>query len=156
MAERIRTVTPVGKEGEIDPKFAAGPIEEKLNPTESVPAAKKSKEADELEDDELETVDEESGPTYKREDIGPRLQDHAQHPGEAQASVEELKEELDADDLVPLLFPKRVMLQDKGLMHTWEAGVHLVPASLAKHWYMKQNKVKRAGAVIKRKPEAVE
>jgi hypothetical protein len=69
--------------------------------------------------------------------------------GTDQDTTEDLKEKLDHDDMVPLLFPKKVMLQDKGLMHIWEAGVHLVPASLAKHWYLRHCKVKKAGAVIK-------
>lgn len=120
-----------------DAKFQAGPVEEKLDPL-------KAKEPGE----ELEEVDDESGPEYKREEIGPRLQDHALNVADKE-TVEELKEKLDHDDLVPLLFPRKVMLQDKGLMHIWDAGVHLVPASLAGHWYLKQHKVRRAGAVVK-------
>lgn len=130
-----------------DPAFQNGPIEELL------PAgkAKAEAEAEAEAGDELGSVDEaeETAPTYKREDIGPRLTDHAMNVGTDQDTAEDLKEKLDHDDMVPLLFPKRVQLQDGGLMHTWEAGVHLVPASLAKHWYLRHSKVKKAGAVIK-------
>ena len=134
-----------------DPAFQNGPIEELL------PAGKEKAEAKEAEQeagDDLGTLDEvedaeQAAPTYKREDIGPRLTDHAMNVGTEKETAEDLKEKLDHDDMVPLLFPKKVMLQDGGLMHTWEAGVHLVPAALAKHWYLRHCKVKKAGAVIK-------
>jgi hypothetical protein len=114
--------------------------EEKLKPQ------KVEAEADEdEEDDEAEPL-----PEYKREEIGPRIGD----PLEAGKEVEAVKEQLDTDDMVPLLFPHKVSLQDKGIMHHWAAGVHLVPVSLAgadkkgMHWWLKHNRVRRAGSTV--------
>jgi len=159
MAERIRT--PLGDAGEVNPKFAAGPVEEKINPTESTPADEakaampkpaSTKKSEELAPGEaLESSDEtdEDAPGYKRENIGVRIQDHALNP-ELRANIADLEKELDSSDLVPLLFPTKVNLQDKGLMHSWEPGVHMVPAPLSNHPWLKANKVRKAGPVVKR------
>ena len=102
------------------------------------------------QDDAENEEDEAKPPEYKREEIGPRIGD----PIDASKAVQEVKEQLDADDMVPLLFPHEVRLQDKGLMHIWAAGVHLVPVSLAgrtpkeMHFYLRAHKVRRAGAVL--------
>jgi len=97
--------------------------------------------------DELGT-DEEALPEYKREAIGPRIGDPAKVAEEA-TSVQERMKELDQEDMVPLLFPRKVMLQHEGIMHTFEQGVHMVAASLADHWWLKHNKVRKAGPVVK-------
>ena len=105
---------------------------------------------------ELEDADDDSGPAYKREEIGARLKgDHALANAEAtEETPVELMKKLDGEDMVPLLFPRKVMLQDAGIMHTWEAGVHLVPASLSNHWYLKHHRVRKAGAVVKKEHAA--
>lgn len=133
----------------------AGIIEEKIEQvpkTEEQPSSKA--EALEAEDDdELESVEDAEGPTYRQEELGPRVGDHALNVAEAK-NVEELKEQLEGEDLQPLLFPVKVTLQDKGLMHHWAPGVHLVPLSLSKHWWLKHNKVRKAGPVQKAMAEA--
>lgn len=87
---------------------------------------------------------------YRREDI-------SAHVGSANINVntvEALMEEQDHEDHVPLLFPKEVRLQAEGIMHVWGPGVHLVPVSIAgatpkdMHWYLKHNKVRRAGGAV--------
>lgn len=113
-------------------------VEEKVKPKAA------DNPASEIEDDAA------SPPKYTREDIGPRIGD----PIEAGKEVAAIKEKLDADDVVPLLFPHKVSLQDKGLMHHWEPGVHLVPVSLAgidkrsMHWWLAHNGVRRAGQIL--------
>lgn len=102
-------------------------------------------------DDEDEDQDEEKPPQYKREEIGPRI---GLDTNEARASVAEAKEALDTDDVVPLIFPKEVRIQDRGIMHHFGAGVHLVPVSLAgktpkeMHPWLKSNRVRRAGKAM--------
>ena len=115
-----------------------------------------SEPGSELPAAELEDADDEEGPAYKREEIGARLKgDHALANAEAKEETPaELMEKLDGEDMVPLLFPRKVMLQDAGIMHTWEAGVHLVPASLSNHWYLKHHRVRKAGAVVKKEHAA--
>lgn len=157
MAERIRT--PLGDAGEVNPKFAAGPIEEKIAPEEAAAepkaevkkpvSAKKPEElapGEALEDD---TDEGEDTPGYRRENIGTRVQEHAMDPA-LRTNIADVEKELDASDMVPLLFPVKVQLQDNGLMHIWEPGVHLVPAPLSNHWWLKHNKVRKAGPVVKR------
>jgi hypothetical protein len=110
---------------------------------DEAPAEEAEEEKDDFEDD---GVDEEA-PTYARESIGARIGQSM----EETKGVSEVIETLDSDDVVPLLFPKKVSLQDKGLMHHWEPGVHLVPVSIAgetpkgMHWWLKDNRVRRAG-----------
>lgn len=108
----------------------------------------------EPEPDESEE-DEEKPPEYRREDLGPRI--GAANPEAAQAAaiaVAETKEQLDTEDVVPLIFSKPVSLQDKGIMHHWAPGVHLVPVQLAgrtpkeMHFWLKHNKVRRGGKVM--------
>ena len=104
--------------------------------------------------DDLESIDEEVGPVYTREEIGPRIGVSGGNPIADRGTVEKLKEELDTMDMIPLLFPHKVSLQDKGLMHHWEAGVHLVPVELAKHAWLRTNKVRKAGPVVKQPVDA--
>ncbi len=98
-------------------------------------------------EEEEDPAEEVAPPEYKREPVGPRIGDPANAIAEARA----VEEELDGEDLVPLLFPHRVKIQDRGIMHTWGAGIHLVPISLAgkdskgMHWYLKHHRVRRAG-----------
>ena len=159
MAERIRT--PLGDAGEVNPKFVAGPVEEKIDPPAEKPAEEvkasmpkpaSAKKPEELAPGEALEADDtmgEDAPGYKRENIGVRIQDHALNP-ELRTGIAEVEKELDSADLVPLLFPTRVNLQDKGLMHSWDPGVHMVPAPLSNHPWLKANKVRKAGPVIKR------
>ncbi len=98
-------------------------------------------EDDDDDDDDIDDV----GPNYARERIGSRIGE----PLEATQNVIQVEKTLDEEDVVPLLFPTKVSVQDKGLMHHFEPGVHLVPVSLAgltkkdMHWYLKANGVKR-------------
>lgn len=100
-----------------------------------------------FEDDDNE--DEVEAPAYSRENIGPRIGDT---PGDT-SEITAVEEQLDNDDLVPLIFSKPLKLQDKGIMHSWEAGLHMVPISLAgsskkdMHWYLRHNGVRRGGGV---------
>lgn len=95
-------------------------------------------------DDALEEVD------YSRESIGARI---GQNLEETQATAA-LERQLDVDDVVPCILRKAVNLQDKGLMHHWGPGVHLIPVSLAgdkksgakMHFWLRHNGVKRTGA----------
>lgn len=104
--------------------------------------------------------DEDAAPEYKREDQGPRVGADPEDAAKQMAAVGDLKKQLDGEDLVPCIFIKPVHLQDKGLMHHWAPGVHMVPVSLAggkdtngvqhkTHWWLKDNKVRRAGNVMK-------
>lgn len=128
--ERVKTRFP-GSEDPIHPTK-----EEKLNQKGG------TKPEDDNDDDEDEIT-----PEYKQEEIGPRIGD----PVEAAQAVQETKERLESDDVVPLLFPKPVQLQDKGIMHKWGIGVHLVPVEIAgrdkkgMHWWLKHNGVRRTG-----------
>lgn len=110
------------------------------------------------DDDDGEAVE---APKYSRETLGPRV---GEEVGKMNSATEaaELAEQLDTEDVVPLLFPKKVNLQDSGLMHHWDPGVHLVPISLAgkdkksMHWWLKHNGVRRAGNQLPRpEPETV-
>lgn len=115
---------------------------EMLNKTQRGAA---NQEADDDEDqDEADLV-----PEYSRERIGARIGE----PLEQAQAVDAIEHQLDEeDDQVPLLFPVKVKLQDKGIMHEWAQGVHMVPISLAgkdkksMHWWLKSNGVRRAGA----------
>jgi hypothetical protein len=104
---------------------------------------------EEDDDDDEDELDEET-PGYERERIGARI---GQTMEDAQ-SVVEVERELEADDVVPMVFPIPVHLQDKGLMHHWQPGVHLVPVSIAgnsnkeRHFWLKANKVRHAGKRI--------
>lgn len=98
------------------------------------------------EDDDEEDDDLVEGPDYDRERIGARI---GEGGPEATKDIEKVEEQLDTEEVVPCLFPKAVKVQDKGLMHTFAAGVHLVPVSLAgrtkkeMHWYLKAHGVRR-------------
>jgi hypothetical protein len=119
--------------------------EEKLGP---------QKEAD---DDYPEDDDEaEPAPEYKREAIGVRIGDSV----ETRVDAEALAEELDKEETIALIFSKPLKHQDRGFMHTWGAGIHLVPVSVALdkngklHWWLKSNKVRRAADPRKTKSAA--
>ena len=107
------------------------------------------KGADISDDDDDE--EDEAGPAYSRERIGARIG----QPVEEAQQVASVEETLDADDVVPCMFQRKVMLQDQGIMHTWEPGVHLVPVALAgrtmkeRHWWLKRHKVRHTGPVQK-------
>jgi hypothetical protein len=102
------------------------------------------------DDDEDEDELDEATPGYERERIGARI---GQTMEEAQGVVE-VERALEEDDVVPMVFPIPVHLQDKGLMHHWQPGVHLVPVSIAgnsnkeRHFWLKANKVRHAGKRI--------
>ena len=101
-----------------------GPIqpirEEKLN----VEAQNNTEEADEdSEDDEEEPP----APQYRREDVGARI---GQELSE-RLDVGKVADDLDEEETVPLIFAKEVRLQDKGIMHVWGPGIHMVPLSIA-------------------------
>jgi hypothetical protein len=110
---------------------------------------KKPSVAADPEDEDDDDGDE--GPAYSRENIGARVG----LPLEEMQKASALERELDADDVVACLFPRKVMLQDKGIMHTWEAGTHLVPVSIAgrtpkdRHFYLKHHRVKHVGKPMK-------
>lgn len=99
-------------------------------------------------EDEDESMDEEDdgGPAYSRERIGSRI---GEGGPEAMAAIETVEKQLDTEDYVPCIFPKTIKLQDKGIMHEFGPGVHMVPVSLAgskpseMHWWLKAHKVKR-------------
>jgi hypothetical protein len=116
--------------------------EEKLTPPGQ------SESGDGSEDEEEATP-----PDYKREEIGARIGEDITSRGD----VQKLSAELDEEDTVPLIFAKEVRLQDRGLMHTWKPGIHMVPVSIAgagpkeMHWWLKHNKVKRAADPRKQK-----
>lgn len=105
--------------------------------------------AEENNDDEDED-EVEAGPTYSREHIAARIGE----PLEEAQSIAAVEAQLNDDDVVPLLFPAPVKLQDKGIMHNWATGVHLVPVSLAgrskkeMHWWLRHNGVRRAGSLM--------
>jgi hypothetical protein len=99
-----------------------------------------------VDDDE----DEGAKPDYSRERTGVRIG----VPMEEAQKVAEIEEALDSEDVVPMIFSKALHLQDKGLMHHWGPGVHMVPVSLAgvqgdkskpMHWYLRNNKIRRTG-----------
>lgn len=100
-------------------------------------------------DDEDDVDEDEAGPAYARERIGARIGE----PIESANSVAEVERELDADDVVPCMFQKELRLNHDGLMHTFGAGVHLVPVSIAgrtmkeRHWWLKHNRVRHTGPV---------
>ena len=128
MAERVKATFP----GSDDP---VSPIkEERLIP------------ATDEDDEELD----EKPPEYKREHIAARVGE----PLEASQAASAVEEQLNHDDVVPMIFSKKVQLQDKGIMHIWGVGVHLVPISLAgrtpkeAHWWLRHNKVRRAGKAM--------
>jgi hypothetical protein len=118
-------------------------VEKKLAKAQEEAAKVEEVEQDDFEDDGID----EEGPEYARESIGARIGQSM----EETKGVQDVIETLESDDVVPLLFPKKVSLQDKGLMHHWGPGVHLVPVSLAgetpkaMHWWLKDNRVRRAG-----------
>ena len=101
-------------------------------------------------DDDDDEGAEEAAPKYRREELGPRIGSNGIETAKA---VAEVTEQLDTEDCVPMIFPREVRLQDRGIMHVWGAGVHLVPVSLAgtdpkgkdRHFYLKAHKVRRAG-----------
>jgi hypothetical protein len=103
------------------------------------------------DDDSEDDDDNDDGPGYSRENIGARIG----LPLEEMQRVNAAASELDQDDVVACLFPHKVMLQDKGIMHSWEAGTHLVPVSIAgrtpkeRHFYLKHHKVKHVGKPMK-------
>lgn len=113
-------------------------------------AVKATFDPDTNDEDEEETT---GGPAYNRETIGSRIG----LPPEEANKVENVIEQLETEDMVPMMFQKKVMLNDRGLMHTWEPGLHLVPISLAGkdkkdkryHWYLRAHKVRHAGPVQK-------
>lgn len=116
-------------------------------------AAARNKQRDiEASDDDDDEDEPDELPAYQRERIGSRIGE----PMDQAKTIDEVEQQLDNDDVVPLLFPHQVRVQHQGIMHIWEAGVHLVPVSLAgrdkksMHWYLKHNKVRRAGAAQKR------
>jgi hypothetical protein len=108
------------------------------------------KPADPSEDEDDED-DQDDGPNYSRENIGARVG----LPLEEMQQASLVESELDKDDVVACLFPRQVRLQDKGIMHTWEAGTHMVPVAIAgrvpkdRHWWLKHHKVKHVGKPMK-------
>jgi len=92
-------------------------------------------------------------PKYSRENQGPRVGADPADVAAEMARVGDLERNLDTEQVVPCLFPRAVKLQDRGLMHSWEAGVHMVPVSIAgatpkdRHWWFKHNGVRHAGKV---------
>lgn len=102
-------------------------------------------------DDEQENEDDEEdgeapAPDYKREEIGARVGEEI----ESRQDAAKLAESLDEEETVALIFSKPVKMQDRGLMHHWGPGVHLVPKSVAfdakgkLHWWLRSCKVRRA------------
>jgi hypothetical protein len=98
------------------------------------------------DDDDDDDLPDTAGPEYKRESIGARI---GEGGPEATIALQEVEQTLDTEDVVPCLFPVKVSVQDKGLMHHFGPGVHLVPISLAgrtkkdMHWYLRAHKVRR-------------
>lgn len=124
-------------------KGAEIPLDKRVRPTQVEMLNQKGGEDDDYGDNEEEG----QAPNYTRENIGPRIG----NPVEEAQKVAALEQELDKNDVVPCLFPTKVQLQDKGLMHTWAPGVHMVPVDLAgdkpkeMHWWLKRNRVRHAG-----------
>jgi hypothetical protein len=106
--------------------------------------------AKKVADDEEDEVDEAESPEYSRETIGPRVGEEVGKANSAEGAAA-LEQKLDTEDVVPLIFSRAVNLQDKGLMHHWAPGIHMVPISLAgtdkktMHWWLRHNGVRRAG-----------
>jgi hypothetical protein len=108
------------------------------------------------DDDDEDDYEDPDAPGYERERIGARIG----IPPEEAAKVEEVENNLDIEDKVPMMFPHKVMLNHDGLMHTFEAGLHLVPVSIGgvnrkdkkMHWYLRAHKVRHAGPVVKAQP----
>jgi hypothetical protein len=108
-------------------------------------------------DAEQELDEEEVKPKYERERIGSRIG----LPVEGESAVDDVEHQLDTEDVVPMMFSREVRVQDKGLLHTWGPGVHMVPMSLAgdprdknkpMHWYLKRHKVRRVGNLMAKPP----
>lgn len=138
MAERV-----IPKTG-LDRSAITPSKQEILDPELAQAAAEADEPADE---DELDEV---AAPKYERENLGPRVGEEVGKANSATAAAA-LADQLDTEDVVPLIFSKKVNLQDQGLMHHWDPGIHLVPISLAgksskeMHWWLRHNGVRRAG-----------
>lgn len=105
-----------------------------------------------------EFADEEGGgPEYKRENIGARVG----LPVDEANKIEDIQEQLDTEDRVPMMFQKEVRLNDRGFMHIWAPGLHLVPVSIAgeskkdkrMHFYLRHHGVRHAGPVVRSQPK---
>jgi hypothetical protein len=152
MTERVRFAgdptimeTGTGAEPQIPLSKTIPPVSVEMLPKEKAKADTRRAAApsqDDDDDDLIETV----GPEYKRESIGARI---GEGGPEATIALQEVEQTLDDEDVVPCLFPTKVSVQDKGLMHHFGPGVHLVPVSLAgrtkkdMHWYLRAHKVRR-------------
>jgi hypothetical protein len=140
MTQQRVTEELLNQDGDKDPKPEA-----ELQPRRGQRAAAVQ---DDIDDDDLDEADE-TAPKYAREQVGSRIG----LPLDEANAVNQIEERLDQEDVVPCLFQKEVRVQDKGLMHTWGPGIHLVPVSLAgdgtkekpMHFYLRANRVKRTG-----------
>ena len=126
---------------ETESEDEADPADEEDEKPKSKPKAKAKPEPDdEDEDDEVE----EAPPSYKREEIGPRVTalagiDDKPEDDDGKTTLERLDEE----PTVQMMFPCNVNVQHEGIMHRFEKGVQEVPESISTHWYLKHNGVKK-------------
>lgn len=135
--------------------------EELLNKADEQPELqpRRGQRAAAQESDDADDFDEtdEAAPKYVREQVGSRIG----LPLDEANAVNQIEEQLDHEDVVPCMFQKEVRVQDKGLMHIWGPGLHMVPISLAgdgtkehpMHFYLRHNRVKRTGKAQPRNAE---